>query len=328
MGAEQRLAEQYLEELRAQLDPQLRVFNDIEFAQKSEPFADAMLKIESVPMLSDKKLVHIKDFHFAQEGNPWTRDQLKQFEETMQRLGADTTLVLSNASVQKAGNLSVFKALSKHMCVIALDRLNQAELMSWMRERVAAQIGSGAIQTPLLNRLIQLSGYLEKNATATLYDVDQMLTKLCSFYREQGKLSDRDLDLLFEAKKEPDLFRLMRCIQSGDKQRAFEEYQMLHEAGEPHIKILITLAKLFSTMVRASYYLEEGYSVEDTAKAMGKNRYAIESGLAFARKHGRSKLIAVIDAIVESDYQMKTGQIGEDVYAQMTLVRIFEILAQ
>ena len=52
----------------------------------------------------------------------------------------------------------------------------------------------------------------------------------------------------------------------------------------------------------------------------------VESGLVFVRKFGRTKLINIIDQIVEIDYKMKTGDLDESLYAELALMRIFDII--
>lgn len=328
IGEELYLGKQFLEGIKATLNPDFLMFNYIEVDQKAEAFEETMMKIESVPMMDSKKIVHIKNFNYAIDSNTWSKAEIKEFEQRLPSIPEDTVVIIANDEVKKAGNLGLYKSLSKLVCVIQLDRLNAPDLRGLLQGRFDASLGKSRLPKQILEEVIKLSGYLEKNSTVSLFDVEEMAIKIEGLFNENGTITQNDLYRLFEQKREADLFRLLNAIRDKDKKRAFFEYHLLRESGEPNIKIMVTLAKLLSTMVKSSYYMAEGHSTAEIAKALGKNPYAIESGTVFVRRFGRRKLIHIIDRIIEVDYQMKTGQIGEEVYGELALLGIFEVLEQ
>lgn len=326
IGEESYLAKRFLDHLKAQLNPDFVMFNYIEVDQRKEGFEELLMKIEAVPMMDQKKLIHISNFNYALESNSWSKDQIKEFQKVLEFLAPDTKLVISNDEVQKAGNLGLYKSLSKIVSVIQLDRLNPAELRSFLEKSLREKLGKHEIAKPILAEVINISGYTEKNSKTDLYHIEEMATKLSAFYREKGSVLESDLYELFQVKKEADIFRLLNAIRDVDKPAAFREYLLLREAGEHNIKIMISLAKMLSSMVKSSYYLEEGYNSKDIARELGRNPYAVESGLVFVRKFGRKKLIEMIEAIIEIDYKLKTGNIDDNVYGELALIHIFEII--
>ena len=326
MGEELYLIKKHLDQLKSELNPDFLIFNYIELDQRTESCEEVLMKIEAVPMMDTQKIVHLTNFNFAIEGNPWTEGQLKEFVERLKLLPRDTKLVITNNEISAAGHLGAYKSLSKIAQVIKLGRLDIKELKEFLEEELQSKLEGQKISMDLLNEIIKLSGYNEKKSTTSLYDIESMLTQVVALYQDKGKISKEDLQAHFEQKKEANIFRLLNAIRDGHKPEAFREYSLLRESGEHPIKIMISLAKMLSSMVGYSYYATEGYSAKDIAQELKRSPYAVESGLVFVRKFGRTKLINIIDQIVEIDYKMKTGDLDESLYAELALMRIFDII--
>lgn len=326
IGEEFYLAGYALNFLKSALNPEFLLFNYIEMEQKDIAYADCMLKIESVPMMDNKKIVHIKNFNFAVDSNSWSKKDLEDFGEKISHLPADCVLILSNESISKPGNLKLIKDYGKIMSLISFDRLNNKDLTDFLQERFTDSVGSGAVSREVLAKFVQVSGYLQKESKINLHHIEGMASKIEAYYREYGKVDLADIEFLFETPPDGDIFRLIDAIASGNKKEAFRHYSGLRTKGEANIKIMVTIGKIFSTAVRVSYYLEEGYDNEEIARELKKSPYAVSSARNLIRKSGREQLIAMIEAIVEVDYAMKTGMMDESVYGEMALMRIFEII--
>ena len=103
-------------------------------------------------------------------------------------------------------------------------------------------------------------------------------------------------------------------------------YANLQNKGEPTMKIMVTIGSSLSTMIKASYYIEQGYTNQMAAQIMGKNPYAVKKGLDNLKYIGRKKAIDCLEAILEIDYKFKNGLIPESVYGELSLSRIFNVI--
>ncbi len=325
MGEEQYLGVKYLEMLKSDLNPDFLIFNYIEIDQEKESCEEAIMKIESVPMMDRAKLVHITNFNFTIENNPWSKAEINEFEKSLESLSSDTRLVISNFGITKAGNLGLFKSLTKIATLVKLDRLKERDLRDFIKNEVKEKLPGNTLSPSLIEELLKISAY-EEDTSVNLYNLKEMLTKAGACGMDKGPISEDDLYRIFEQKKKPDIFRLLNTIRDKDKPRAFAEYKLLIESGDHPLKVTVSLAKMLSTMVKASYYYDAGYSVEATAKELGKHPFAIKSGLPFVKKYGRKKLIAMLDQILSLDYRLKTGNLDEEVLGELVLLRIFDII--
>lgn len=328
IGEENYLILYALDYLKKSLAPDFVMFNCIEMEQKELSYSDCMLKLDSVPMMDSKKIVHIKNFNFAVESNTWSKKELQEFEEKITDLSEDTVLILSNENMAKAGNAKLIKDYGKKMELLSFDRLSQKDLLDFIMERLEKSIGKNMISKEVLTLFIQVSGYLQKESKVNLFAIDTMLSKLESFHREYGKVEPDDIYELFEEKADGDIFRMIDAIAAGNKREAFRHFYGLRQKGEPNIKIMVTIGKIFSTAVKASYYFEQGYSADDAARELKKSPYAVRSASSLLRKLGRAKLVDIIDKIVEVDFKMKAGWLDEKVYGELALMKIFDIVEE
>lgn len=316
---------QILDTLKKSLHPDFMRLNFIEIDQRATDLDECLLKLEAVPMMDDKKLVHIHDFNFAIDGNTWSKKELKSFEEHMNALSPDTICVLSNGSVNKVGTSRLLKDWSKTMNLIQLDRMNQKELTDFLEDHFTDGLGSSPSKEVIV-ALIQSSGYLQKGSEVSLYHLIGMASKLEALYRENHRITIRDIENLFTPPEEGDIFRLIDAIVGNKKETAFAQYHALREMGEANIKIFVTVGKILSTAVRSSYYFEEGHDVDAVASVLKKSPFAIRSAKSTWKKLGRRKLIEILEIILDVDYRMKTGYLDESTYGEMILVRIFDCI--
>lgn len=317
-----------LDFLKQGLIPDFAMFNYIEIDQKSTLYTDCIAKLDAVPMMDSRKIVHIKNFNFAVDSNTWNKKELENFCEKVADTPQDLVLILSNDTISKPGNLKLIKDLGKAMRIVNFERLSNKELSDFLEERFEVELGKGKISKEVIAKFIQLSGYLQKDSKVDLHQIEGMSAKLEAYYREYGKLDVGDVEFLFEPPVDGDIFRLIDAISVGNKSHAFLHYHGLRSKGEPNIKIMVTIGKIFSTAVKSSYYLEQGYSQDAVAKELKKSPYAIGSARNLIRKLGRRCLIDLIDAIIEVDYSMKTGMLDESVYGELALMKMLEIVEE
>lgn len=325
IGEENYLIHYALRFLKKSLNPEFALFNDIEIDQKNIAYDEAMLQLEAVPMMDTKKIVHIRNFNFALEGNPWSKKELQDFAEKIQYLPPESLLVLSNENMSKPGNAKLLKDYSKLLDVILLERLPQKDLLLFAKDYLAVH-EEVEIAPSVLSLLLEMSGYLQKESKVDLFAIKTMLNKTASFYRAYGKVDASDVRMLFEEKPQGDIFRLIDAIAAGKKEEAFQHYSGLRNKGEANIKIMVTVGKIFSTAVKSSYYTESGYSGDEIARELKKSPYAIRSANNLLRKLGRTKLIGLIDVLLEVDYKMKAGALDDSVYGELALMKMFELI--
>lgn len=326
IGEESFFTEFVIRELRKNLVSDFEAFNFIEFEHKSEDYSDALMKIASLPMMDNKKIVHIKNFVFTEDNGVWSKKEIEDFASQMEILNKDTILVLSNNTAKNVKNNKYYKKLKDIFECLVFEKLKNEELIQFIIDRFDEELGKGAIKKDLATQIAQNSGYLHSDSKQNLYDIDNIIKKLVAFFQENGKITRADIEIIFESKEEANIFDLINAITTGNKIGAFKEYNILVQKGEPKIKMFATIGRIFSNAIKVDFLLSAGYSKETLMKELGKSIYAINSSERLARKLGRKKLMKMLEEVIETDYKMKTGQLAEEFYAEVLLIKLFDII--
>lgn len=327
-----------VEVLKTKLSSEFANFNFIEIDQKTAAFNDFFINIESVPMMDTCKIVHLKNFQFAQgSGNIWTKEDTKQFLELIKNLTPDVNLIVSNSSVEvkdssngrKSPYPKLLNDLSQIMTTFSFGNLNARDLEDYITEAISEKTDNKLkLEKSIIKYYIDLTGYLFKDNNKNIREINTEIDKLISYIRENGSISTKDVESMFLRDYEADIFKLIDYIIRNKKREAFNMYSNLIKRGEPAIKIMVTIASNLSSMIKASYYIELGYTQAMAAEAMGKNPYAIKKGLENLKLIGRKKAIACLEQILEIDYKVKTGLVVESVYGELALSGMFRFLEE
>lgn len=319
--------------LKTTLNSQFAEFNYIELEHKNTTFNDFYFNLESVPMMDNRKIIHLKNFQFAQNSNPWAKEEIQQFMELIKTIEKEVVLVVSSSNIEvkdpntkKDSYPKMLKDMSPFMNVFAWGKLTEKELEEYIKNILAEEKLEFNVDNSLIKYYIELTGYAFKDSNKNIREINTEISKIISYIKEKGSITREDIENLFLRDYEADIFKLIDFIIKRNRKEAFKMYSRLLGKGEPSMKIMVTIGSNISTMIKASYYTELGYTQAMIAQTMGKNPYAIKKGLENLKQIGRKCAIDTLEAILEVDYKFKNGLIPESVYGEITLSKIFEIL--
>lgn len=319
--------------LKTRLNQQFADFNYIELEHKNTSFNDFYFNVESVPMMDTTKIIHLKNFQFVQNSSIWDKDEFLQFIELIKKIPDETVLLISNASIEVKDSSSkkdtypkMLKEISNLMKTFAWGKLTEKELEEYITNIFKQEKLENKIDKALIKYYIELTGYTFKDNNKNIREVNAEISKIISYINEKGNITTNDMENLFLRDYEADIFKLIDFIVKNNKKEAFKMYANLQNKGEPTMKIMVTIGSSLSTMIKASYYIEQGYTNQMAAQIMGKNPYAVKKGLDNLKYIGRKKAIDCLEAILEIDYKFKNGLIPESVYGELSLSRIFNVI--
>lgn len=318
-GKERYFVEFCVKFFRDKLVKDFEIFNFIDIEQSVGNVNEIISKISAPPMMDNIKVVHIKNFDFSDK--IWSKEDLKSFENATKNNFQDTIILISD---NPSKNSKIASNIFKNFERIEFVALKSDELIDFIENQFEKR--NVRLKKDIIKFFIDTVGYLNKDSELDLYLVNNMTNQIVSFVEEYKEITKQDIENLFDKKETSDVFKIIDAILSNNKEKAMIEFTKLRKNGEPTMKVMITIAKMFSTAVKTSYFLEEGYTSQDIAKELGKSSYAITSATRTLNKIGRKKLIEIIDEIIENDYKVKNGLLNEDIYGEITIVKIFDIL--
>ena len=146
--------------------------------------------IETLPMMSDRRYVLVKDFELLQAKrrffNEEAESELIRIIENM----PDTALVLfASYGEVDTKRSKLYKSISKLGDVSVMDKLDDMDLFKWCKE--AFEKNQVQANNSELVYFINLVGYKDRKSSVTLADLKNEIDKICA-YIGKGKVLDKE----------------------------------------------------------------------------------------------------------------------------------------
>lgn len=167
--------------------------------------------IETLPMMSDRRYVLVKDFELLQAKrrffNEEAESELIRIIENM----PDTALVLfASYGEVDTKRSKLYKSISKLGDVSVMDKLDDMDLFKWCKE--AFEKNQVQANNSELVYFINLVGYKDRKSSVTLADLKNEIDKICA-YIGKGKVLDKEsIDKLLTNNIEDNVFKMIDMI--------------------------------------------------------------------------------------------------------------------
>ena len=221
-------------------------FNHIIIDDKNISFADIDDALESFPMMTEQKLVIIKNsdiFYKAKEDTKefWT-NRLKNIPEYV-------TLIFDENELDKRSSL--YKTLTKSGLDVEFEYLSEADMVSWIEREVR-----NSKKTISRNN----AQYMASICDSGLSYVKHELEKLINFCDTEITLSD--IDRIVAKSLDVRVFELTDSIMTGNANQAISLMNDFKTVKESAFKILYLLSGTFDKML----YREGHLSLTERAR--------------------------------------------------------------
>ncbi len=295
-GEELYLRDRYIERIKEVIpEDGFAEFNLITLDGKTaglEAMADA---IESYPMMSEKKLVIIRDsgvFKKAREEETefWTKE-LKDIPDYC-------VLLFIEDSVDKRS--SVYKAISKYGTAIEFSYLKPYEITSW-------------VQGEVLNAKKKMSKnvieYFVSLCPEGLLSIQSELLKLLAL--EQEQITEADVKKMVSKSLNVQVFDLSDSIMEKNADKAFKILEDLKTNRESAFTVLYLLNSMFDKMLLSKLMLADGSTTPEVEKRLGLPPFIAKKYYNGAKSFDENFLIERVKRVSELDLEIKQGKILE-----------------
>lgn len=292
-GEEVFIKESYIKKILDTIDDNgFDDFNKIIIDGKTMKLSEVEDAIESFPMMSDKKIIVIKDSGLFYKA---TDEQKKYWQKRFDNLPDYLILIFSEENIDKRGVL--YKRASKNGLEVEFKYLNTDDLVTWVgREALKAnkKMQKDVIQyfvsvcdegiSNLKNELDKLLNYCDESITKS--DVDRIVSKAIGIK----------------------VFELTDCIMAKNADGALKLLYELKTIKEPAFKLLYLLYSTFYKMLYASLLLSNGENFSDISKKIELPPFIITKYVNSARGFGQNYLIDRICEVADIDLAIKNGE--------------------
>ena len=277
------------------------------------------LDLVSLPFFSDEKVVILDYFAdlTTDKKRYLTDDELKQFEAYLEN-PVETTRLIILAPGKLDSKRRLVKLLKRDGLVLEANPLKEMELKNHFQNEVRRL---GLRMDP------DVFHYLMVKSNFDFAEVSKNLVFLQS-YRGQNEISLADIDVAIPKTLQDNIFDLTQLVLQTKMDEANHLVRDLRLQGEDEIKLIAIMLTQFRTYLQVQILHEQGRGEQQIVTVLSDlsgrkiNPYQVKYALRDSRNLSVVFLKKVVKLLIETDYQIKTGQFDKDYLFDIALLRI------
>ncbi len=277
------------------------------------------LDLVSLPFFSDEKVVILDYFAdlTTDKKRYLTDDELKQFEAYLEN-PVETTRLIILAPGKLDSKRRLVKLLKRDGLVLEANPLKEMELKNHFQNEVGRL---GLRMNP------DVFHYLMVKSNFDFAEVSKNLVFLQS-YRGENEISLADIDVAIPKTLQDNIFDLTQLVLQTKMDEANHLVRDLRLQGEDEIKLIAIMLTQFRTYLQVQILHEQGRGEQQIVTVLSDlsgrkiNPYQVKYALRDSRNLSVGFLKKVVKLLIETDYQIKTGQFDKDYLFDIALLRI------
>lgn len=251
--------------------------------------------LDSFPMMSDKKLVVVKNSGIFKKA---TEDVKDFWQKRLADIPDHVLLIFDETEADKRSVL--YKAVAKNGLCVEFSYMKDYEVASWVVREVqkaGKKISKDA------------SEFLVSMCDPGIANVKNELTKLLSYCDDE--IYKSDIDKAVAKPLSIAVFDITDALMQKDGDTVMSTILKMRDSNQSAFNILYLLHSAFDKMFYAKLLLDENFTYDMIARRLGLSDYGAKKYIAGAKNFSGAFLKESLCAIPEIDLAIKQGEIDE-----------------
>lgn len=290
-GEERYLMEFYLGKIfEAVPDGGFPDFNRLIIEDAKTPLTEIADFIDTYPMMSEKKVLAIKDSGIFKSAN----DDIKKFwTEQLSDIPEHLEIVFVETEIDKRS--VIYKAVKKYGEIIEFPLLSGADAVTWAERRFAA--AKKKIRRENVSYIVEI-------CDEGLSNLSNEIDKLVNFCDEE--ITRSDIDRLVSKSLNVKVFEMTDAIMEHNADKALSILADMKTVKESAFKILYILFSTFDKLLHAQLMSADGEGGEAIAKKLGVPPFIARK---YMKKSFNTRFLeSTVIKIAEIDLSIKEGK--------------------
>lgn len=303
-GEEDFLKERYIGQISELVpDGGFPEFNHI-YLTGALPFSDYDEALEAFPMMTDRKLIVIKNSGILKSPNSRRDDGAHSTEENklfwlekLKRVSDDNVIIFSETSADKRG--AIYKEIAKKGVVVEFEYMSDADLVTWVIKQCLDK--RRKISKDAAQRLVS-------RVDPGLNNLHNELNKLFDFCGEE--IYSSDIDRVVSKSLNVITFDLTNAIMTGNAQKALAVLNDVKaNSRDSAFAVLYLMLASFEKILHAK--LLGRRSVNEIAAELGAAPFIARRYIDSAKGFSEDALVKMVTRVAEIDLDIKEGKCDE-----------------
>ena len=268
----------------------LREFNEASFSLLSDSVQSAIAAAEQLPMMSDMRVVRVRDFARLREAD---EDSLIRY---LNNPSPSTVMIFTADELDKRKKSS--KVLLDVCTVVEFSSLKDAEAKAWAKARLKELKSTADDQ--VLSDVIRLVG-------TDVQTLSNELDKLASAAAPTGRITFDLVEQLIGRSRELSNFELGDHLLAGNRKRALETLHRLLEDGAEPVMLVGLIAGNYHRLALGKHLLARG-GREEVFRNIALPPFKRDSYISTLQRSSAGKIARGIQLTAAADLAIKTSQ--------------------
>lgn len=315
-GPEINLVNRYEKQLKeVVVSPVMEAFNYKKYSQKDCDFNEVIASCETLPVMSDKRLIIIDETTKFSDIND--KEFIKSFESYLKSPSPSTVLLIRIPKIDK--RKKIYTLLKKYGKIVEFKKLDRKELNSFITKVLKEQKISMTDQVK--NFYIDRTHYLDNDDIDT-FSIENQLKQLANYTDETGKIT---IDMVKEVVPEgieDNIYKIIDNAVAGNMKNVNEVLEYFFDRGESPLGVFGLVLYQVRNILKVKILLEEHYTQREIINRTHLSYFIIRKTIPLANKFSLKNLIKLYSEAGKIDLQMKTGQVDPEFGLEYFLLKL------
>lgn len=296
------------------------VFEEINFVRiegKDAEFDTLMNACETLPFMSEKKLVVLRDVLGLLENlDKGGQDELYKY---LDDLGDHLCLVLMDNTDSIRKNSKLYRYFNKNKRAVDFSKLAGRELNQWIEGILRKHKKSMSFSD--ISYFIEHSSYRSRNIDLSLYDLENELLKVINHSRDE-EIDKASIDAVLIESVDTNIFDLLDAIGNMDSSKAMDAFNDMYMSNEPVQRIFYMITRQIRLLLGFKLYREKGYNQSQIQSKLGIGNFEFRKISSQSNRWSLKRLEDIMEELLNIDIMMKTTSSNDKLLIEILLVKL------
>ncbi|MCL2420271.1 MAG: DNA polymerase III subunit delta [Defluviitaleaceae bacterium] len=283
------------------------MMNRASFEGKDFEIDAVMDAADTLPFLSDYRLVYIKDSQLLAVGR---KDDTEALAKYLPTIPESTIMIFVETAVDKRNRL--YKQIASQGRAVELTIPGESELIKWVTNIFKKK---GKDIQPHTARL--LLNTVPKGMDAVYAEAD----KLGDYVGERALITPEDIQMVCTKSLEARIFDLVGAVCSGLTEKALVQYHNMLVMKEQPLMVLAMMARQFRLILQCKACAEKQMRQPEIASKLGLRDFIVRECLKQGQNFTTQRLVEALSDCQDTDSRIKTGLMDGELGVELLIVQ-------
>lgn len=295
---------------------------------KETDFEAILNACETLPFMSDKKIIVIKDhplFKSKKEmSNGIENKSSDSYQEKLIKYLDELESYLCLIFIEKTTNIRksnrLYKKITNVGDAIQFKKLRGQDLNQWVENSFKKR--NKNISKSDINYFINYSAYFDSKHEKTLYDLENEIVKISNYLKSDKNVDRTTLELVMTKPLDMNVFNLLNSISKKDGKNAMILFNEMYMSNQPVLFILHMIIRQVRNMLNYKVLRAKGYTEGDIYDKMKLSRYEYKKVSQQSNNFTMSQLKNAMDYCLKADRDIKLSYVEDRLALEILIANL------